>query len=280
MPRESKARKKQRAAEIIAALSDKYPDARCALDYTNPLELLVATILSAQCSDRQVNVVTKELFRKYPSVRAYAAADEEQFQRDIAGIGLFRNKARHIIAAARRMIEDFGGRVPRTMEELLTLPGVARKTANVVLGHAFGVQAGVVVDTHVARVAERLKLTSADGNRRDRIEKDLMELIPREQWTRAADLFIFLGRDTCRARKPDCERCAVRRYCPSADTAGAKGPASRPGKKKKTAGKTATGKQTAGKKAAGRKSTAKKAAAKKSAGSAAAPAARARNRPR
>jgi endonuclease-3 len=217
MPRESAARKKQRVTKIIAALRKAYPEARCALDHTNPLELLIATILSAHCSDRQVNLVTKELFRKYMTAKDYALADPAEFQEDIRSIGLFRNKTKSILAASQAIVDDFGGEVPRTMDELTTLPGVARKTANVVLGNAFGVSAGVVVDTHVFRLANRLGLTNwSKVGQSHKVEQDLMALVPKRQWTMFAHWLIFHGRNVCAARKPDCDQCVIRKLCPSA----------------------------------------------------------------
>ena len=216
MPRESPATRKQRAARIIAALKKRYPDARCALNYSNPLELLVATILSAQCTDKRVNIVTQDLFKKYRAASDYAGADEKTLQQEIRSTGFFRNKAKSIRGAAEAIVRDFDGKVPDTMEMLLTLPGVARKTANVVLGNAFGKSEGVVVDTHVLRVAGRLKLSRHDDP--VKMERDLMELVPREQWTLFAHLLIFHGRNTCVARKPDCAGCPVNKLCPSAFT--------------------------------------------------------------
>ncbi len=220
MPRESAAKRKQRTAKIIAALRKEYPDARTALNYTNPLELLVATVLSAHCSDRQVNLVTKDLFRKYKTAKDYAAADPAEFQEEIRSIGLFRNKTRSILGAARAIVEQFGGEVPKTMDELVTLPGVARKTANVVLGNAFGIDEGVVVDTHVFRLANRLKLTAwSKVGQSHKVEQDLMALVPKEQWTMFAHWLIFHGRNVCTARKPDCEHCVIRELCPSSPKA-------------------------------------------------------------
>ena len=216
MPRESKADLKKRTARIAAALRKLYPDARTALDYSNPLELLVATILSAQCTDERVNIVTKELFRKYRTASDYAAAPQETFQEEIRSTGFYRNKAASIRAAAGMIVEDFGGEVPGNMDDLLSLPGVGRKTANVVLGDAFGLSEGIVVDTHVIRLAGRLKLTAHKNNQGDRIEKDLMGLVPRKDWTLLAHLLIFHGRRVCTARKPDCDGCAIGRLCPSA----------------------------------------------------------------
>jgi len=216
MPRESKADVKKRTARITAALKKLYPDARTELDYSNPLELLVATILSAQCTDVRVNIVTKELFRKYRTASDYAAAPQETLQEEIRSTGFFCKKAASIRAAAATIVEKFGGEVPGNMEDLLSLLGVARKTANVVLGDAFGVSAGIVVDTHVTRLAGRLKLTAHKNNQGDRIEKDLMALVPRKGWTLLAHLLIFHGRRVCTARKPNCDGCAISRLCPSA----------------------------------------------------------------
>ena len=216
MPRESAARRKQRTAKIIAALRKAYPDAHCELDYDTPLQLLVATILSAQCSDRQVNVVTKGLFAKYRTVGDYEAAEPHAFENDIRSIGLFRNKTRNILRAARAIVEDFGGEVPQTLAELITLPGVARKTANVVLGNAFGKTEGIVVDTHVLRLANRLKLTAWDKPAQShKVERDLMALVDSRHWTMFAHWMIFHGRRICKARKADCERCVLRELCPS-----------------------------------------------------------------
>ena len=216
MPRESKAEAKKRTARITAALKKLYPDARTELDHSNALELLVATILSAQCTDVRVNIVTKELFRKYRTASDYAAAPQETLQEEIRSTGFYRNKARSIRAAAGIIVEKFGGDVPGNMADLISLPGVARKTANVVLGDAFGVSAGIVVDTHVTRLAGRLKLTAHKNNQGDRIEKDLMALVPRKGWTFFAHLLIFHGRRVCTARKPNCDGCAISRLCPSA----------------------------------------------------------------
>jgi endonuclease-3 len=220
MPRESLAKKKQRVARISAALKKAYPDARCALDHTSALELLVATILSAHCSDKQVNLVTKDLFRKYRTAADYAGADPAAFQQDIHSIGLFRNKTRSILAAGRAIVGNFGGEVPGTMEELLTLPGVARKTANVVLGNVFGVSAGIVVDTHVFRLANRLGLTKwSKVGQAHKVEQDLMQLVPRPHWVMFAHWLIFHGRNVCIARKPDCANCVIQEHCPSAGKA-------------------------------------------------------------
>jgi endonuclease-3 len=216
MPRESKADRRKRTSRIIASLKKAYPDARCALNHGNPLELLVATILSAQCTDRRVNLVTKDLFARYRSAKDFATVAQETLEREIRSTGFFRNKSESIREAARRIVEDFGGQVPATMDDLLSLQGVARKTANVVLGNAFGANEGVVVDTHVMRLAGRLKLTAHKNNQGDRIEKDLMALVPRPQWTDFAHLLIFHGRAVCTARKPDCAECPINKLCPSA----------------------------------------------------------------
>ncbi|MDP6046522.1 MAG: endonuclease III [Phycisphaerae bacterium] len=214
MPRESKANRKLRVAELIAALKKAYPDADCALRHGNPLKLLVATILSAQCTDKRVNVVTKTLFKKYRTPRAYADAPQEELENEIRSTGFFRNKAKNIRGACAKIISDFGGKVPRTMKELLTLPNVARKTANCVLGNSFGLAEGVVVDTHVIRLSGRLGLTK--HKEPVKIERDLMELVPQDEWILWSHMLIFHGRAVCDARKPDCENCTLADLCPSA----------------------------------------------------------------
>jgi endonuclease-3 len=216
MPRESKADRKKRAAKITAILKKRYPDARTALNHGDALELLVATILSAQCTDDRVNIVTKDLFQKYKTPKDYADAPQQMLQEEIRTTGFYRNKAKSIRASAKKIIEDFGGRVPDTMDELLSLPGVARKTANVVLGGIFGKNEGIAVDTHVMRISQRLKLTSHKNNQGDRIEKDLMELVPRRDWTLFGNVVIFHGRQICSARKPNCPQCPINNLCPSA----------------------------------------------------------------
>ena len=216
MPAESKADRRKRAARIVSILKKEFPDARTALTWSSPLDLLVATILSAQCTDARVNVVTKDLFRKYRTAADYASVPQEVLEAEVRPTGFFRNKARNIRAAAARIVAEFGGQVPDTMEKLLTLPGVARKTANVVLGDAFGRQEGIAVDTHVSRLAGRLKLTAHAKGQPEKIESDLMELLPRKDWTLVAHLLIYHGRQTCTARKPACERCRIRSLCPSA----------------------------------------------------------------
>ncbi len=216
MPRETQARRHARATALTEGLSRLYPDAHCELQYGNPLELLVATILSAQCSDRQVNLVTARLFRKYRTPADYAAAAPAEFEADIRSIGLFRNKAKNIQSCCRALLEHHGGEVPRTLPELTALAGVGRKTANVVLGNAFGINVGIVVDTHVQRLAHRLKLSAAHTP--ERIEQDLMKLVPRAKWADLSHWLIWHGRRRCVARKPDCAGCEIRDLCPSADT--------------------------------------------------------------
>jgi len=203
---------KARARRILAKLEELYPDAETALNYSNPFELLVATILSAQCTDERVNMTTPALFKKYPTPEKMAEAKQADLETLIKSTGFYRNKAKSIRGAAQRIVEDFGGEVPQTMDELLTLPGVARKTANVVLGNAFDIDVGVVVDTHVKRLSHRLGFT--EHTNPDKIEQDLMAQFPQEKWTELAHLLIFHGRAVCQARKPDCENCALLRSCP------------------------------------------------------------------
>ena len=216
MPRESKADRKKRTARIIALLKKEYPGATTALRHRNPLQLLVATILSAQCTDRRVNIVTKELFRKYKTAGDFAEARQAALENEIRSTGFFRNKARNIRAAAAMIVSDFDGKVPRTMAEILTLPGVARKTANVVLSKAFGVDEGVVVDTHVARLAVCLAFTGHKKSMAEKIERDLMGIVPKKDWTPFADMLIHHGRAVCNARKPRCDECLLNNLCPSA----------------------------------------------------------------
>jgi endonuclease-3 len=201
---------------ILKGLATAYPDAECALRFTNPLELLVATILSAQCTDVRVNMVTEKLFKKYGKPADYAAAPPGELEEDIRSTGFFNNKAKSIRGATSVLDERFSGKVPNTMEELLTLPGVARKTANVVLGTAYGIPAGIVVDTHVSRISQRLGLT--ENKQPEKIEADLIELIPREEWIDFSHRLILHGRQVCAARKPDCNACNLARHCPSAGT--------------------------------------------------------------
>ncbi len=216
MPRESKADKCARLVEIVKILKKTYPDAKCALNYKTPLQLLVATILSAQCTDVRVNIVTKDLFKKYKTAADFANSDELELQQDIRSAGFFRNKAKNIRAAAAKIIADFDGKVPPAMEDMLTLVGVARKTANVVLGDAFGMNEGIAIDTHVTRLSNRLKLTAHKTNAGDKIEKDLMALVPVKQRSLLSHLLIWHGRQICSARKPDCENCPINKLCPSA----------------------------------------------------------------
>jgi len=204
-----------RAEQIYSRLEAAYPDARCALDHKNPLQLLVATILSAQSTDKTVNLVTPALFKKYKSPKDYAEAKVPELEQMIHSTGFFRNKTKSIQGAGQMLVEKYGGKVPQTMEELLELPGVARKTANVVLGVAFGKAEGVVVDTHVQRLARRLDLTKEE--RPDKIEEDLMKLFPRERWIQLAHLLIHHGRALCYARKPRCVECPIEDLCNSPD---------------------------------------------------------------
>ena len=204
---------KQRALKIIRLLKRQYPDVRCSLDFSNPLELLVATILSAQCTDERVNLVTAELFRKYRRAEDYFSVEQTELESDIRSTGFYRNKAKSIQGACRIIAENHSGRVPESMDELLGLPGVARKTANVVLGNAFGITSGIVVDTHVARLSERLALTRQAQP--EKIERDLMELVPRKDWIDFSHLLIAHGRKICKARTPLCSECVVEKLCPS-----------------------------------------------------------------
>ncbi|MFQ5535816.1 MAG: endonuclease III [Gemmatimonadota bacterium] len=213
MPRESKKALKERAAKIFELLRQEYPQAHCELTFRNPFQLAVATILSAQTTDERVNMVTPELFRRYPDARALARARQEDVEEIIRSTGFYRNKAKNIIGFARALVERFDGEVPRTMEELTSLPGVGRKTANVILGNAFGINEGVVVDTHVKRLARLLGFTRETDP--VKIERDLMELFPREEWTLLSHLLIWHGRRVCDARKPACERCVIAHLCPS-----------------------------------------------------------------
>jgi endonuclease III len=202
------------APEVIARLKAEYPDARTELNWSNPLELLVATILSAQTTDVRVNQVTESLFAKYRTAEDYADAPPDELEEDIRPTGFYRNKARSLRGMAHALVEEHGGEVPRTMPELVTLPGVGRKTANVVLGNAFGVDEGIVVDTHVRRVSNRLGLTESQDP--EKIEQDLMKVVPEEDWTIFSHLLIFHGRRVCKARKPDCPNCVLSDICPSA----------------------------------------------------------------
>jgi endonuclease-3 len=205
----------ERVRQIIAGLDSLYPGVTCALTHRNAWELLVATILSAQCTDVRVNMVTPVLFEKYPTVEDFAALAPEQLEPDIRSTGFFRNKSKSVVGAARKVVADFGGNVPQTMEELLSLPGVARKTANVVLGTWFKKNEGVVVDTHVTRISRRLELTKEDDARK--IEEDLMRIIPRERWTDFSHEVIWHGRKLCMARGPKCADCGLEKLCHAAD---------------------------------------------------------------
>ena len=213
MPRESFAGLRARTGEILAGLRKAYPDAHCELNFSNPLELLVATILSAQCTDRRVNLVTAELFRKFRTARDYADAPLAEIEEAIKSTGFFRNKAKHIQACCRKLVGRHGGEVPRTMEELHALDGVGRKTANVVLGNAFDLNVGVVVDTHVSRLSQRLGLTRERTP--EKIELALMKLVPQADWTLFSHWLIWHGRRRCDARQPDCVRCEIRDLCPT-----------------------------------------------------------------
>lgn len=222
-PRRSKTRKpprevllsKNRIQELVKRLEKAYPGAKCALQHSSPFELLVATILSAQCTDERVNMVTPGLFQKYPTPKDFAALRQEALEQEIRSTGFFRNKAKSIIAAAQKIVREHGGKVPDSMESLLTLPGVARKTANVVLGTAFGKATGLVVDTHVQRIARRLDLTRETAP--EKIEKDLMQLVPQEKWISFSHEMIFHGRRCCVARQPKCPVCPVQDLCYSED---------------------------------------------------------------
>jgi len=211
--RETKSQKKERTEQIIKLLKRAHSDAHCALNHSNAFELLVATILSAQCTDERVNIVTADLFRKYRKPEDYLKVPETELQQDIRTTGFFRNKTRNIQGACKVLVEEFHGEVPKTMEELLGLPGVARKTANVVLGVAYGIAAGIVVDTHVTRLSNRLRLTKQKDA--VKIENDLIELVPKKDWIIFSHLLIFHGRRICKARRPLCEECAVEKLCPS-----------------------------------------------------------------
>ena len=212
------AARKARARKIIARLKREYPDATCALHHQSALELAVATILSAQCTDVRVNMVTPNLFAKYRTAADYAAADPRVLEKEIQSTGFFRNKTKSIIGMAQDLVERHGGEVPQTMEELTALPGVGRKTANVVLGNAFNVNVGVVVDTHVARLAYRLGLTRETAPHK--IEQQLMELVPQNEWTLFSHWLIWHGRRRCYARTPDCANCEIEKLCPRLGVSG------------------------------------------------------------
>jgi len=217
--KESFEKRKARTQKLIQAFEEVYPDAECELSHRNPLELMVATILSAQCTDKRVNIVTESLFKKYRTAEDYARASQPQFESEIRSTGFYRNKAKNILAACRKLVERHAGKVPDSMEELIQLDGVGRKTANVVLGNAFGKNEGVVVDTHVTRLSGRLGLT--EHSNPEKIEQDLMKLVPQKYWAIWSHWLIWHGRRRCTARKPDCPRCEIRKLCPSASKNGA-----------------------------------------------------------
>jgi len=203
---------RQRVRKILQILNRAYPDARIALEFVNPLELLIATILSAQCTDARVNIVTPTLFKRYRSAKDWSEADIQQIEQDIRSTGFYRNKAANIKGACEKIVRDFGGKVPGTMDDLLTLPGVGRKTANCVLGDAFGVP-GITCDTHVIRLSRRLGLSANSDP--VKLEYDLQEIVPQRDWTRFSHLIITHGRQVCQARKPDCPACPIARHCPA-----------------------------------------------------------------
>jgi endonuclease III len=212
MPRETKPAKAARLRKIIAGLKKTYPGVHCELNHSNALELLIATILSAQCTDKRVNIVTADLFKKYRSAADYVRAPQAELEQAIKTTGFYRNKAKSIQACCRSLVAKHGGQVPRTMEDLTQLGGVGRKTANVVLGTAFNINVGIVTDTHVIRLSQRLGLTSRTEP--EKIEQDLMELVPQDQWTLFAHLLIWHGRRRCYARQPDCPACEIKAHCP------------------------------------------------------------------
>ena len=212
MSRESTEAKAQRTAAVIAGLQRTYPDAYCELNHANPVQLLIATILSAQCTDKRVNMVTAELFKSYRTAQDFADAPLADLEQAVRSTGFYRNKAKNIQACCRKLVARHGGEVPRTMEELTALDGAGRKTANVVLGNAFGINVGVVVDTHVSRLSQRLGLTRQTTP--ERIEEDLMKLVPRGQWAQFSHWLIWHGRRRCGARKPDCGGCELKTLCP------------------------------------------------------------------
>lgn len=215
-PRELKENKRKRAQKIFRMLKKEYPDATCELDFSDTLELLVATILSAQCTDVRVNIVTKDLFKKFQTPEDYVKVSQKKLEEEIRSTGFFRNKAKNIKGACKLLVDKFDSTVPQTMEELLELPGVARKTANIVLAHGYGVIEGIPVDTHVKRLANRLGLTTNDNP--DKIEKDLCALTQRKEWALFSDVLIFHGRRVCYARNPNHEGCVVSKLCPSRNT--------------------------------------------------------------
>lgn len=208
-------KEKKRFGKILAILQREYSDSRTALHYANPFQLLIATMLSAQCTDKRVNTITNELFKKYKRAADFAMASQTELEREIRSTGFFRNKAKNIRACCKAIAEEHGGQVPRTMKELTSLAGVGRKTANCVLGGAFGIKSGIVVDTHVKRLSKRLGLTEHDDP--ERIEEDLMQLVPQESWYHFSNMLIWHGRRVCKARKPDCSECPLSTQCPTAE---------------------------------------------------------------
>ena len=204
---------KSRVRKVIRILKRTYPDAKCSLNHSNPFELLIATILSAQCTDERVNIVTADLFRKYRKPQDYLKVPARELEDDIRTTGFFRNKTKSIQGTAQMLLDEFDGTVPKTMEELLELPGVARKTANVVLGNAFDIKAGVVVDTHVSRLSHRLRFSQEKTA--EKIEQDLIQIVPRKEWVLYPHLMIYHGRKICKARNPLCEECLIEKLCPS-----------------------------------------------------------------
>jgi endonuclease-3 len=212
----TEAKNEDRVLEIIDLLEKEFPKAKITLNHTNPLELLIATILSAQCTDERVNIVTKSLFKKYRKAEDYAYADLAELEQNIKSTGFYRNKAKNIKKTGEMLVQKFHSQAPKTMNEMLELPGVARKTANIVLQNAFGVVEGIAVDTHVRRVSARLGLTTNEDQ--DKIEQDLLKIVPRDKWMRITDLLVFLGRRVCTAKKPKCDICVLNKLCPSAFT--------------------------------------------------------------
>lgn len=213
--RESGRARRARAGEVVARLRRTYPDARCSLDFQSPFQLLVATILAAQCTDARVNAATPALFRRFPDARSLAAGDLPEVEELVRTTGFYRNKARAIVGMSQALVAEHGGEVPADMAALVQLPGVGRKTANVILGNAFGRNEGIVVDTHVQRLSRRLHFTEQTDA--EKIEADLLPLVPREDWTLFSHLLIDHGREVCKARKPQCPRCPVAELCPSAE---------------------------------------------------------------
>jgi endonuclease III len=213
VPRESKAALRARVGEILGALRLAYPDAHCELDFATPFQLTAATILSAQCTDARVNMVTPELFRRWPDAHALAGATQEEVEAVIRSTGFFRNKAKSLLGLARALVADHGGEVPRTMTELRPLPGIGRKTANCVLGNAYGLSEGITVDTHVLRLSKLLGFSKEQDA--EKLERDLMEIIPREDWAMVSHLLIWHGRRVCIANRPKCGECTIAEFCPS-----------------------------------------------------------------